>query len=197
MNPTRSFAYLCLLLTLSVLTTGCFTAGQLQTMQHAAQPYSISPNFDLSRPWRIAVIPPPTSSDVGPADFLVDRAGLQLMKVPMISVVDRAEVERIMQEQQFSYSGLADPATAVKLGKLMGASAVASIKVGAVKHDDFWTDSPDQRDAELFLRIISVETAEVLYSAQGQGSSFSGAQEALAGALDMALLPLLEKGVRQ
>ncbi|MEO0085576.1 MAG: hypothetical protein ABIK37_02985 [candidate division WOR-3 bacterium] len=186
----------CLLLLLPVLTVGCFTASQMQTMRHAMQPYSISPNFDLSKPWRIAVIPPPLSSDIAPSDFLAERAGMQLMKIPTISVVDRAEVERIMQEQQFSYSGLADPATAVKLGKLMGASAVATIKVGTVKHDEFWTDSPDQRDAELFLRIISVETAEVLYSAQGQGSSFTGAQEALAGALDVALLPLLEKGIR-
>uniref|UniRef100_A0A7C4CAH1 Penicillin-binding protein activator LpoB n=1 Tax=candidate division WOR-3 bacterium TaxID=2052148 RepID=A0A7C4CAH1_UNCW3 len=180
---------------LLMLTAGCFTAGQLQTMRHVAQPYSISPNFDLSRPWRIAVLPPPLSSDVAPADFLAERAGLQLMKVPMISVVDRAEVERILQEQQFSYSGVVDPATAVKLGKLMGAAAVATIKVGEVKHDEFWTDSPEQRDAQLFFRIISVETAEVLYSAEGQGSSFSGAKEALSAALDMALLPLLEKGI--
>lgn len=182
---------------LPVLTAGCFTAGQMQAMRHASQPYSISANFDLAKPWRIAVIPPPLSSDLESADFLVERAGMQLMKVPMFSVVDRAEVERILREQEFSYSGLADPATAVKLGRLMGASAVATIRVGAVKHDEFWTDSPNQRDAELFVRIISVETAEVLYSAEGQGSSFSGAGEALAGALDVALLPLIEKGVGQ
>jgi hypothetical protein len=164
----------------------------VSTYQAAMQPYSISASFDLGRPWRIAVLPP--TADVPGADNLTEYAGLQLMKVTSFSVVDRLEVDRILREQQFSCSGMVDPATASRLGKLMGASAVMAIKVGTVKHDEFWDDNPNQRDAELMVRIISVETAEVLYSAQGSGTSLDGAEEALQGAVTTALMPLLEKG---
>jgi len=194
---TSRMVVLCLTAAALLITAGCFTASQMQAMRQASQPYSISPNFDLSKPWRIAVMPPALTTDAGPAEFLLDHAGMQLMKVVMFSVVDRAEVERILKEQEFSYSGLADPSTAVRLGKLMGASAVMTIKVGSVKHDPFWTDNPNQRDAELMVKILSVETAEMLYSAQGQGSSFYNEQDALRSALDVALLPLIEKGGRQ
>ncbi|MEO0080561.1 MAG: CsgG/HfaB family protein [candidate division WOR-3 bacterium] len=184
---------------LLMVGVGC-TASQLRAMQQAAVPYSISPKFDLSRPWTIAVLPPtqtrPASDveDAGMFAALVDHAGLQLMKVVTFTVVDRSEVSRVLQEQQFGTSGVVDPATAARLGKLLGASAVMTIRIGKLKHDPFWSDSPNQRDAEVGVRIISVETGEVLYSAQGQGSSFEGAAEALANAVDGALLPLLEKG---
>ncbi len=127
----------------------------------------------------------------------MERAEMQLMKILTFSVIDRATVSRILQEQEFSYSGVVDPESAARLGKLLGASAVMIIRIGSVKHDPFFSDSPEQRDAELTVRIIAVETGEVLYSAQGQGSSFEGAEPALASALDVALLPLLERGGAQ
>jgi curli biogenesis system outer membrane secretion channel CsgG len=71
---------------------------------------------------------------------------------------------------------------------------VVTIRVGTVKHDEFFSDSPEQRDAEVYVKIISVETAEVLYSAQGQSSSFEGAEDALQNAVTMALMPLIERG---
>ncbi|MGQ9679086.1 MAG: CsgG/HfaB family protein [bacterium] len=171
-------------------------AGCTPAVQKAMHPYSISSQFDLSRSWRIAVLPIPMGedSDTGLGARLVEHAEMQLMKVLTFSVVDRSAVDAVLQEQGFSYSGVVDPQTAVRLGKLMGASAVVTVRVGAVKHDPFFSDSPDQRDAQVNVRIISVETGEVLYSAQGEGSSFDGAEAALVNALDVALLPLLEKG---
>lgn len=171
-------------------------AGCTPALRKVVQPYSISSQFDLSQPWRIAVLPVPMGkdSDTGLGARLVEHAEMQLMKVLTFSVVDRSAVEAVLQEQEFSYSGVVDSQTAARLGKLMGASAVMTIRVGAVKHDPFFSDSPDQRDAQVNLRIISVETGEVLYSAAGEGSSFEGTEEALVSALDVALLPLLEKG---
>jgi len=174
-----------------VFGIGC-TASQYAAMQRASQPYSISASFDLTRSWRIAVMP--LTAETPGTENLPDYAGMQLMKVATFSVVDRSEVSRILQEQQFSYSGVADPATAARLGRLMGASAVLTIRIGTVRHDEFFSDSPEQRDAEVFLRMISVETAEVLYSAQGQASSFEGAEDALRGAVTMGLMPLIERG---
>jgi curli biogenesis system outer membrane secretion channel CsgG len=175
------------------VAAGCFTAQSLQQMQQAGGTYSISPNFDLSRTWRVAVLPP--ASDAGlSGSGLYDHAGLALMRSGRVALVDRSMVDRILQEQQFSSSGVVDPQTAARLGKLMGAEAVMLVNVNSVKHDDFFSDSPDQREAKLYVKIIRVETAEVLYYSQGQGSSFDGTDEALNGAVDFALNPLIVKG---
>ncbi len=164
-------------------------------MVKAVQPYSIAPEFDLSRTWRVALLPlAGGSSDTGDESGLREFAELQLLKIPTVVVVDRSKVDAVLKEQEFSYSGLVDPQTASQLGGLMGANALMSIRIGKVKHDRFFSDSPNQRDAEVFVRIISVENGAVLYSAQGQSSSFEGAAEALKGAVLTALLPLLKKG---
>ncbi len=177
--------------------SGCFTPAQMQKMQEQAGTYSMSPNFDLTRMWRIAVLPPTAGMadvSVGP---LYDHAGLALMRTSKVTLVDRSEVDRILQEQQFSASGVVDPNTAARLGRLMGAEAVMLVNVNSVKHDDFFSDSPDQRDAKLYVKIIRVETAEVLYYSQGEGASFEGEDEALQAALDMAMNPMVVKGTEQ
>jgi curli biogenesis system outer membrane secretion channel CsgG len=180
---------------LAMLAAGCFTPAAVQQMQEANWAYSMSPNFKMDRTWRIAILPPA----VGQAGTsgLEDHAGLLLMKPGRFSLVDRTEVDRILQEQQFGSSGVVDPATAAKLGKLMGAEGVMTINITSLKHDEFFKDSPEQRDAQLYVKIISVETAEVLYYAQGTGSSFDGPAAALDGALDTALGPLIKKGSGQ
>jgi curli biogenesis system outer membrane secretion channel CsgG len=179
---------------LALVGAGCVVnPAAMQQMAAASQPHSISPNFDLARTWRIAVLPPTASADI-PMGNLYDAAQLALMRTGKAVLVDRAEVERLLQEQEFSYSGLVDPSTAARLGKLLGAEAVMLVNVTRVKHDDFFSDNPEQRDAELFTKIIAVQTAEVLYYAQGAASSFEGPEEAMSGAVNMALAPLTRAG---
>ena len=186
---------------LAAFGAGCVTPVQMRQMQQSAGTYSMSPNFDLNRMWRIAVLPagfaagtPAESPDNSVMSPLYDYAGLALMRVGKVALVDRSEVDRILAEQQFSSSGVVDPGTAARLGRLVGAEAVMLVHVNSVKHDDFFSDSPDQRTAKLYVKIISVETAEVLYYSQGEGSSFDGADDALNGAVDFALNPLVVKG---
>lgn len=190
-------------LAVTVLATGagCVVSPQaMQQMQQAAaagQPHSLSPNFDLSRTWRIAVLPPTATAGDVPLANLYDAAQLALMRTGRVVLVDRMEVERLIAEQEFSRSGLVDPASAARLGRMLGAEAVMLVNVARLKHDDFFSDSPEQRDAEVFVKIVSVETAEVLYYSQGQSSSFDGAEQALAGAVQMALAPLVQAGGRK
>ena len=185
----------CLLLAVAV--SGCFTPAQMARMQEQAGTFSMSPNFDLTRMWRIAVLPPAAGMADVPTGPLYDHAGLALMRTTKVTLVDRSQVDRILQEQQFSASGMVDPGTAARLGRLMGAEAVMLVNVNSVKHDDFFSDSPNQRDAKLYVKIIRVETAEVLYYSQGEGASFEGADEALQSALDVALNPMVVKGTAQ
>jgi hypothetical protein len=189
---TGKFATLGALFLLAAGTVGCFNSAAMRQMQEANQSYSISPNFDLDRNWRIAILPPRDGDTELPA--LYDRAGLLLMKPGNFTLIDRAEVERILHEQWSGGPHLIDPRDASKLGRRMGAEAVMTVSVTELKHDEFFKDNPDQRDARLFVKIVSVKTAEALYYAEGHGSSFEGPEAALYDALAMALGPLIRDG---
>lgn len=166
------------LVTCCLLLVGCFSSATVAALSGPAQ-HAKSPNLDARETWRIAVLPPvQTASSEVSTDALYDYAGMLLMRTGRFTLVDRARVDALLQEQQFSYSGLVDPATAVRLGRMLGAEAVLVVNITSVKHDPFWDDSPEQRNAELHVKIIAVETGEVLYSATGQGSDFEGADGA-------------------
>ena len=76
----------------------------------------------------------------------------------------------------------------------MGTEAVMAVSVTELKHDEFSKDNPEQRDARLFVKIVSVPSAEALYYAEGQGSSFDDPDAALYDALAKALDPLIMNG---
>jgi curli biogenesis system outer membrane secretion channel CsgG len=186
---TERFLSLGALLLLVAVTVGCFNSATMQQMQEASQAYSMSPSFKLDRNWRIAILPPHNGDDEVPG--LYDHAGLLLMKPGCFTLIDRAEVELILREQRSGGPRLVDPHDMRRLGRLMNAAAVMTISVTELKHDDFFKDNPEQRDARLFVKIISVKTAEALYYAEGRGTSFEGADAALDDALAMTLGPLI------
>ncbi|MBN2464218.1 hypothetical protein JXD38_01145 [candidate division WOR-3 bacterium] len=186
---TGRFLSLGALVLLAAATVGCFNATTMQQMQEANQTYSISSAFKLDRNWRLAVLPPQNGDEELPG--LYDRAGLLLMRTGCFTLIDRAEVERILREQRSGGPRLVDPHDMRRLGRQMDAEAVLTVNVTELKHDGFFEDNPEQRDARLFVKIISVKTAEALYYAEGHGSSFEGADAALNDALAMALGPLL------
>lgn len=169
------------------LLAGC-AASHLANLQMPSH-YAKSPVFDTRPVWRTAVLPPTSSTSIlSPGQGLYDYAGMALIRSGRFTVVDRSAVDAILQEQEFSYSGVADQATAVQLGKLLGAEAVLMIHITQLAHDPFWSDTPTQRDAELHVKLISVETSEILYTAVGQGSDFDGAEGALRSALEVSLM---------
>mgnify|MGYP000881690042 CR=1 FL=1 len=173
----------------AALAAGCSAATKLGIPEMLIPSnYAKSPAFDLKPVWRLAVLPATgRTTSIGQAANLSDYAGMALLRTGRFSVVDRTAVDQILREQEFSYSGVVDQATAVSLGRLLGAEAVMMITVAGITHDDFWSDMPEQREAELYVKIISVETSEVLYSAVGQGSDFNGAEGALRSAMETAL----------
>jgi hypothetical protein len=116
------------------------------------------------------------------------------MKPGNFTLIDRTEVARILHEQWPGGPRLVDPHSASKLGRQMGAEVVMTISVTELKHDEFFKDNQEQRDARIFVKIISVKTAEALYYDEGHGSSFEGPEAALYDALAMALGPLIRNG---
>lgn len=178
------------------LLAGC-SAAQLAMMQ-GPQHYAKSPVFDTKPVWRTAVLPPASSSpaNLSHAPGLYDYAGMALLRTGRFNVVDRAAVDQILAEQEFSYSGVVDQSTAVSLGRLLGAEAVMMITINSIAHDSFWDDDPNQRDATIHVKIISVETSEILYTAVGEGSDFEGAEGALRMAMEVALMGVQPGGMQ-
>ncbi len=176
-----------------LLLSGCLTTAQIATLQ-GPQTYARSPALDSRPQWKTVILPASalSSSGLASASGLEDYAGMALLRTGDFSLIDRSAVDQILDEQEFSYSGVVDQASAVRLGRLLGAEAVMTISIGQITHDYFWDDEPTQRDASLHVKIISVETSEVLYTATGEGSSFNGAEDALRMALEISLMGLTQ-----
>ena len=130
-----------------------------------------------------------TNVDVGKgiADMLVDR----LVKDGTYSVIERKELDKVLGEQNFSNSNRADPASAAKIGKVLGVSAIIIGSITQFGRDDHSTNigggavggltrgfgigGVGKREAkavvEISARMISTDTAEILAVASGKGES--------------------------
>ncbi len=177
-----------------LLTLACSTAD-LARLGYRPE-YAVSPVLDSQPVWSTVILPPAAAnrSYLEVSSGLQDYAGMVLLQTGRFSLVDRATLDRILEEQEFSYSGVVDQGTAVELGRLTGAEAVMTISITSIQHDSFWEDEPNQRDATLHVKIISVETSEVLYTATGYGSDFDGAEGALRSAFQVAMMGITGQG---
>ena len=128
-----------------------------------------------------------TNVDVGKGitDLLVNY----LVKDGSYSVIERAYLDKIMAEQNFSNSDRADSSSAAKLGKLLGVDAIVVGSVTQFGNDTKNTGvggigaglghlglgSVKQKQSKaivgLTARIVNVETAEILATAEGMGES--------------------------
>ena len=121
----------------------------------------------------------------GVADLLVDR----LVAEGVYSVVERKGMDKLVAEQNFSNSDRANPATAARLGQLLGVDVVIIGSITTFGRDDKTTQvgglgsvagrygisGVGKKEAKavvgLTARIVSVDTGEVLVSAKGDGQS--------------------------
>lgn len=111
-----------------------------------------------------------------PSSYLMEALNREAMRAGF-SGVERSKVEAILNEQEFGYSGVLDPSTAARLGKLMGADAVL-ISQASDKYDAEY----DSWEITLSGRIVSVETGEILYTCRarcgGMDKTYSAEQAA-------------------
>ena len=108
----------------------------------------------------------------------VSRVGLGDMASDMLTaalyergvgLIERQAVESILQEQRLGASDLADPKTALRLGKLLTAS---SLVLGNVAESD--------QSFDVDLRVVKVETGEITGSASAQVEKKKGLRKAIA-----------------
>lgn len=103
---------------------------------------------------KIAVLPFDTkglSMDIG--NMVLDKMITSLLSIQRFEVMERAELEKILQEQKLSLSGVVDVSTAAKVGKGIGLDA---IMIGSV--------SSTGGTVSLDARLIDTETASIITS---------------------------------
>lgn len=125
------------------------------------------------------------SPDVGKgvAELLI----LKLVENGDVTVVERSALDKVLAEQNFSNSDRADPATAARLGRLLGVDAIIlgtitryeyeeKIKGGGPAFFGGAARSPNAKyditaKVQISTRLISPDTAEVLAVSAGLGES--------------------------
>lgn len=156
---------------------------------------AFSPNFDLLRNYRLAVLPATSGIPIEVSTFssLYDFVSFELLKTGRFSLIERQAIDAILREQEFGVSGIADPSTAAELGKVLGADAVLLTQVNQIKRDEFFKDE-EAYDAVVFVRLVDSSTGEILYYGKGFGSNMDGKLGAILNAVSNAIKPLKEKG---
>lgn len=84
-------------------------------------------------------------------------------------LVERVEMERILEEQQFQLSGLVDQTTAVEVGKILGLSRVY---IGSIDQlSGGWDDRFRiyHARAKVTVKLVEVETSRILNIFDGSG----------------------------
>jgi len=89
--------------------------------------------------------------------LISERIMTKLTERGTVKVLERALLDKVMEEQKLSALGFVDPASSVQIGKLLGARGILS---GTV------TDIGDK--IEIHVRLLSVETGEVVASVKTQ-----------------------------
>jgi curli biogenesis system outer membrane secretion channel CsgG len=128
-----------------------------------------------------------TDQDVGKgiADMLVQK----LVEDGKYRVIERKALDKILAEQNFSNSDRADPATAARIGKVLGVDAIIIGSITQFGRDDksttvggggyglgrFGLGGVQKRDAKavcnITARMVDTSTAEILAAVTGNGQS--------------------------
>ncbi|MFN7933296.1 MAG: CsgG/HfaB family protein [Bryobacteraceae bacterium] len=144
-------------------------------------------NFDYSTVHTYVASIFNTDVDIGKgvADLLLDK----LVASGQYEVYERKALEKIMQEQNFSNSDRANPATAAKLGQLIGVDAIVMGSITQFGRDDKTTEvgaigrvtgrygisgvgkKSSKAVVAISARIVNVDTAQIMITASGTGES--------------------------
>jgi hypothetical protein len=101
-------------------------------------------------------------------DRVTDALTSKLAGSPGVTLVDRASLEKIFEEQNLRYSDRSSPATVAKIGKLLGAGQIVLVQLIAASQGTHQENSGMKLktigavQADTRAQIVDVETAEIL-----------------------------------
>ena len=90
---------------------------------------------------------------------LADFFAYDFAKISSFTIVERDKIEFIMRELELQKSGAVDRAAAVRVGKILGAQYMV---FGSITQIDF-------RQTRMVVRVVSVETSEIVAQADREG----------------------------
>ena len=145
-----------------------------------------------------------------------DELATQLVQTGKYTVIERAQLDAILREQNLGASGAVTAATAAKVGKLLGVQLLltGSITAFSIKRTSIGLrgigGSYSNAESKVDARLVNTETGEVMIVAVGQGNKRMGggyfkgisaeqtfdqgaAQEALRPAVEQVVVKLTEQ----
>ncbi len=107
--------------------------------------------LDEGTPTSIAPFAAAGETIVPSAEYFTEQMAHSLSKNKVFKVVERRDMQKIMKELELQQTGIVDDEGAAKVGKMLGAKMIVTGKLYA-KPESY----------ELFIKLLRVETAEVL-----------------------------------
>lgn len=190
----RSLFLVCVILIWGLI--GCASQQKQRFIYPTVSGYTGSKDFPKYN--SIAVLPFSDAPYARHSGQIVQGLAIQLFAKNGFSVMERSRFSNILDEQAMSLSGLMDDQQSLKLGKMLGVKAIV---VGAVGQYQVVAKSSPPAYIPLFgggifpvgggqwnetyvsisLRIIDVETGQLIYSGSGQYSQPVSIQPQTAG----------------
>ncbi len=169
--------------------------------------YAISPSFKTDEIQTFALIP---DIDIPKEEIkrkvdkkrlieeIYSKASIELMKIPYLDVVDRKDIDKILEEQEFTASGFVGD-YAPELGELLGAKIVGYFTVLDIETEGYPVGQGmviQSIKATVSFKIIDVGTGRILYQSVAESTSQESEYEALVESAIKCLLPLRDKNNR-
>ncbi len=114
-----------------------------------------------------------SSVDIGKSIHILVES--ELARNGTYTVIERAQVDRILNEQNFQQNWRADASSAAKLGRLLGTDAII---IGAVTQFErennsiaFGLKKESKATVVINARVVGIKTGEILAVAEGKGES--------------------------
>lgn len=175
---------------LFIIFSGCVPAQQATAPTPEAEPRSGTVAVG-DVPETLAILPFENNSVTEPERFAPLSKGLSAMLITdlknagtTLKLIEREKIQALLKEVALSQSGSVDQSTAVRVGRMLGAQAIA-----------FGSFMVLGKDVRMDLRIIQVETSELIMaeSIVGSADAFIDLERKLAGkiagSLKIALQP--------
>jgi curli biogenesis system outer membrane secretion channel CsgG len=154
-----------------ILISSCVTTKTTKVVEY---------NTRLDNQLTVAVIEVKNKTKYGErrlSDSAADILVTEMSRSRSFILVEREKIDQILEELEFQMSDLSDDTTAAQLGKMLNCQYMIS---GAITNFGVKTEGKDliiaqqkiqKVNVEVDLKIIEVETAQIVYSAYGQGTA--------------------------
>ena len=145
--------YIMLLFSLLILT-GC-SMGQVRGDEYRSTSVNFNPNIDINKIRRVTVVPTERTSEFTGAAGMWETDLIRLG----FTVLDRGNIETILNEHGLSLSGLIKPDESMKIGQLLGVDALLFVDRSITQPSTFRIDYGQ-------THMVDMTTGSVIFTAR-------------------------------